>query len=477
MVTPAYHTYTASALLAGLREGSWSSETLTAYFLERIAEHNPSLHAVHALNPQALAQARELDKKRQQGEALGPLAGLPMTLKDAFACLDMPTSYGMWLYAWKKRGWDCQLVAALRQAGVVFLGHSAAPTGSFDWNCVNQIYPACVNPHDPERIPGGSSGGAAAALAAGLTPLELGSDAAGSIRYPAHCCGVYGLRTSDGWLPTHDLGPAHNRGFRNIAVAGPMANTLDDLQLLTQVLASAFPDSRLKPAHPPEGILRVAYCTGLSDWPPDPETQALMQQWLKTLNPEGVELIEAAPELPLNALNADWAAIMGYEMAHTLPATLPSTLKQTALDQLLFKKLGPGWLRQGMCKGIGLSKAEYLAALARCRSFQNSIDSFFKAVDLWVLPVSASAALKHTDCGKIFQSHLGDVSYSDYISSYLCATALMGTPSLSVPIGKTTAGLPIGLQVHGPRFGDLRLLAQLARLQTNAFASPTNPEP
>jgi amidase len=150
---------------------------------------------------EALLQAKESDARRAAGSPLSCLDGLPMTIKDAIRIKDRPTTYVMWpLRNYRPRS-DSQLIKVLRSSGIVFLGRSAVPTAAFDWNCRNLVYPECVNPFDPQRTPGGSSGGAAAALAKGFTPLELGSDLGGSIRYPAHCCGVYGLRTTDGWLP------------------------------------------------------------------------------------------------------------------------------------------------------------------------------------------------------------------------------------------------------------------------------------
>lgn len=464
----------AGRLIAGLQTGEWCSEELTAHFLERITRLNPRLHAIHSLNPDALAQARQLDARRSRGEDVGALAGLPMSIKDAFAVAGLRSTYGLAAYAWHRPRRDCRLVAALREAGAIFLGRSAVPTASFDWNTRNQVFPACVNPYAADRTPGGSSGGAAAALAAGLTPLELGSDAGGSIRYPAHCCGVWGLRTSDGWLPFADIGPGRT-GFRYFAVAGPMARRLEDLVLLTEVLARAFPDSRLRPAAAESRPKRVAYSFELLGLQPDADTRAAMQAWLAQLRHQGLELIETTPPLDFASLMNDWGPLLGHEMARSLPP-MPRALGIQLMDLQAIRRLGTGRIRDGVLKGMALSEGAFLAALARCRSAQNRLDRFFQAFDAWVLPVSPAPAVCLRDSGKVLETHAGAVPYAEFIGRYLCPTVLLGTPALTAPIGQSSAGLPIGVQIHGPRFGDLRLLAQWQSLLSGLPSlSPSGP--
>jgi amidase len=151
------------------------------------------------------------------GQAFSALDGIPMTIKDTIRVKGYPSPYGTWFMRNYVPKADSRIVAALRASGLVILGRTAMPTAAFDWNCRNQVYPECVNPIDPENTPGGSSGGAAAALASGMTPLDLGSDVAGSIRYPAHCCGVFGLRMTDQWLPIDDVGAENSpSGVRQI---------------------------------------------------------------------------------------------------------------------------------------------------------------------------------------------------------------------------------------------------------------------
>lgn len=473
-----FHTYSATALVEGLQSQKWSSETLTRYFLQRIETFNPDLHAIHFVNARAIAEAQAMDARRAQGESLPPLAGLPMTLKDAFAVAGERTTYGLWLYKNHHSKKDAQVVASLKGAGLIFLGRSAVPTASFDWNCRNQLFPECVHPEQPDYSPGGSSGGAATALVAGLTPLELGSDLGGSIRYPAHCCGIYGIRLSEGWVPFGDVGPNGQSSFRHLGACGPMANHLSDLSLVLDLFAKDFPDSRLKPlTSAAESLqqkpLRIAYSYDLAGLPCDAATRSALQTQLQRLQslqleagdgPGAIELIEAQPPIDFEALNHAFGEVVGYQYQQMFSRWIPALLKQQALDQVLFKKVGPGWMRDGLLRGLVSREAEFLQALALARSAQQEMDRFFKDVDLWMLPVSASATRLRSESGTRMQTHAGEVTYSDFVGSYLCCTSMLGTPAVTLPMGRDEKQLPLGMQIHGPRFADRQVLALLNTL-------------
>lgn len=461
----AFHTLSVVELLQGLQRKSWSSVALTKYFLDRIDRVNPDLHAVHFVYAeQALAEAKRFDTRRVAGEALPPLAGLPMTLKDAFALKGQRSTYGALPFAFHRPANDAACVASLKRAGVVIMGRTAVPTASFDWNCRNQLFPECRHPLVPEYSPGGSSGGAAAALVAGLTPLELGSDLGGSIRYPAHCCGVYGLRLSEGWVPFTDVGPHGRSGFQYFGVCGPLARHLGDLQPLLEWFARDFPDSRLKPVQSLDRPLRIAYTPELAGVQSDEVTQHALNQRMARWAEQGHQCVPAHPPLDFEALNHCFSQVVGIQYQDLL-AFLPAALQRQALDTFLFKKVGPGWMRDGILRGLRQSQTDLLRLLARVRSVQNQMDRFFANYDLWVLPTSPGVTRLRQESGHMMQTHLGDMSYSDFVGSYLCGTSALGTPALALPVSQDTQGLPVGLQVHGPRFGDRQLLHLLLRLE------------
>jgi len=233
----------ASALEAAraIRKRQVSSVELTQHILKRIDQHNPSLNAIITLvRDKALARARAADKAMAGGQCWGPLHGVPITIKDSFEIAGVRTAAGAPSLADYVPKEDAVAVSRLRAAGAVILGHTNVPTMLSDWQSYNKIFGTTNNPWDLKRTPGGSTGGGAAALAAGLSYLSVGSDIGGSIRVPAHFCGVYGHKPTLNVIPLrgHIPPPPGMRPFPlgDLPVAGPLARSAADLQLALQVL-------------------------------------------------------------------------------------------------------------------------------------------------------------------------------------------------------------------------------------------------
>ena len=462
---PDFGQLSAAQLSTGLSIGSWTSVELTRYFLDRIAALNPGIHAVVGIEAdQALEQARQSDRRRAAGAPLGPLDGIPMTIKDAFRIKGYLSTYGYLMFKNYRPQNDCKLVRVLRDCGVVLIGRTAVPTGVFDWNCKNQIHRECVNPIDRSRTPGGSSGGAAAALAAGLTPLELGSDMNGSIRYPAHCCGIYGLRTTDGWLPIEDIGPeAFPAAFRHIATCGPMARNPQDIDLMLAAFERSFP----LPAAPsePKQKLNIACSHQITGLNTDQSTSDLFARMQSRLSDQGHSLSEIEPPFDWDSLYRDWGLIAGHEYTALIPRMLRCNWFMRLYANLVFQtRLGPGAFSEYFKLGMTSSTAQYEAALQRRQQTYADVDQFFSNYDLWMLPVSPSAAIPLSLCGKRIPTDSGEVEYLRYLGSYLGPTAMLGTPALAVPVGRDRNGLPVAVQIHGARFSDRRLVQTVARL-------------
>ncbi len=472
-----FHRQSATSLAQGLRSGRWTSVALTEHFLGRIREIDPKIHAVpYIFAREALAQARESDARRAAGNALSEIDGLPMTIKDAMRMKGAHSTYGAWLLRTYRPTRDSQLIDILRKSGVVFLGRTAVPTWSFDWNCKNALYPECVNPHDPSRTPGGSSGGSAAAVAAGLTPLELASDVCGSIRYPAHCCGIYGLRTTDGWLPIDDFGPeAFGILFRQLLTLGPMAAHLEDLDLLLERFASRIPERKGTSAARTAGAMKIAYSRELLGVCPEPSSAALFDRFLKCLDAQGHTLVEACPPFDFDALYREWGLIAGYENASALPWIVRRTpLLAFHNWWMLTRRFGRGPFPTHFKNGMFASEAEYADACARRAIFLETVDRFFSDYTLWVLPVSPSAAIPLAWCGKTIRTTEGEFDYSTYLGSYLGPTTVLGTPVLTCPIGVDHDQMPIGVQIHGPRFSDRWLVRTAMEFRACFQARPVS---
>ena len=446
----------AADLLAALRAGTVTSAGLVEAFLGRIARLDPHLHAVVRLHPDARRQAAAADAARARGEPLGPLHGLPLTIKDGFRVGGVRTTFGVPGAPLITQPGDCEVVRRVRAAGAVVLGRTALPLAMFDWQCRTPLRAECNNPLDPRRTPGGSSGGSAAALAAHLTPLEIGSDLAGSIRYPAHCCGVTSLRASVGLLPISDIGPDGRTPTAPSAVSvGPMARTLADLRLLAEVML-ADDDRNKAPPPPPGDRLRVAVTPRPTDVVPDDATLAALDRFADRLRAAGhaVTVLDAPP-FPFADGFALWGLLVGAEMRRAMPLPLRvAPVNRLAAHFLVTHRLGRGRMSDWTLRGVRATPADYRAGLARQAELRERVAAFFGRFDLWALPVSPGPALVRQPLGRPIRHRGEAVPYADYLGGYLCPTAVVGTPAVTFPVGAGEGGMPVGVQVHAARFAD-----------------------
>jgi len=425
-------------------------------FLDRIARHDHRVRAVADLDPAgALRQAEAADRAVADGLPLGPLHGVPMTIKDGFRVAGSRSSFGLPHLKLYRPSADCEVIARLRRAGAVILGRTAVPFACFDWQCRPPLARECVNPLDPARTPGGSSGGAAAALAARFTPLELGTDVAGSIRYPAHCCGVFGLRTTVGLVPAADIGPPPGKPlFPSVLSVGPMARSVGDLGLL---LSALLPDRDDREATPSVGgRLRVAVTPSVEGAVPDTASAAALAGFAGRLADAGHEVaVLDRPPFDFEEGYAVWGLVAGFEMRQQFPAPLRNGLAMRAFAAwFLNYRLGGGPLTTHFRRGLLASEAEYREGLARRDELVRAVDAFLSRYDLWVLPVSPGVAIRRQRPGRPIRTTTSLVPYSRFLGQYLCPTAAVGTPALVVPAGLGEGGLPVGVQVHGPWFSD-----------------------
>jgi amidase len=458
----------AKALVTGLQSGRWTSVELTQHFLDRIEKEDPKVHAIpFVFRSEALLQAKESDGRRAAGSPLSCLDGLPMTIKDAIRIKDRPTTYGMWPLRNYRPKSDSELIKVLRSSGIVFLGRSAVPTAAFDWNCRNLVYPECVNPFDPQRTPGGSSGGAAAALAKGFTPPELGSDLGGSIRYPAHCCGVYGLKTTDGWLPNGDAGPeASSTAPLQLLSFGPMARYLEDLDLLLERFAAAFICQEPSRSDGAGGPFKIAYSQDLLRMSPEPSTEKLFETFRSRLATKGHSLAESQPALDFDGLYHDWGIIAGHEYSKLIPGTIRNAFTKRAWAWwILNRRLGSGPFTDHFKRGMLSTETDYQQACERRKTIFDVLDGFFRTYDFWILPVAPSSAIPRSMCGRRIKTANGLIEYSRYLGSYIVPTTTLGTPVLTYPIGFDDAKMPVAVQIHGPRYSDRWLVKAAARLE------------
>lgn len=441
--------YLAAHVLArAIAGGSLSSREITRELLDRIASVGAPLNAVIELDAErALAAAASVDARVAAGGPLGPLAGVPVTVKEAFAVAGLPTTAGLPELAGRRAAADAPAVAALRNAGAVILGTTNVPTLLADLQCDNPVYGRTTNPWDTDRSPGGSSGGSAAALAAGLSPLELGSDLGGSIRVPAAWCGVYGLRPSNGLISKRGHLPWPLDGLLEpaMSVAGPMARNVADLALAFQILSGTTPGPALSPRFP-HG-LRIAVWSQAPGAPADQETRACLARARKALDEAG-------------ARTEDFIAPVAAEAALTLANRL--------IDAEICRSSPPG---------AGPRLQDHMEDQEQQLRIAQTWDEAFELFDAVLCPAVPVAALPHDDRPRAQRSVLIDnVSYDHYaLGAWSLLTSLPRLPSITFPAGLGgQTGLPIGLQLVGRYRADHALLGLAATVDevVNGWRAP-----
>jgi len=439
----------AHRLAAAIRAGELSSRAVLDEYLARLDRFNPQLNAVVTVDPDSARRAADAaDAASVRGEDLGPLHGVPMTIKDSFDTAGLRTTCGH--PEWDRvPAHDAVAVARLRGAGAVIFGKTNVPTRTANWQTANPIFGATNNPWDTARSPGGSSGGAAAALAAGLTALELGSDIAGSIRVPANWCGVCGHKPSWGIVPQrgHLPPPPGSLIDTDLGVMGPMARDVADLQLTLDLLAG--------PDGPPADGWRL-------DLPP-PRAPELSQLRVATwLDDPAYPVYEDVRTVLESAARAVYDA--GAQRVDTPP---PTTLEElVGLHQILLYPL--------MEPSSDLSHRQWLAADARRQQLRARLAEYFTGVDVLLTPVTVAPAIPH-DHREFLDRTLGDGnrSYLDLFGWIGLATVAY-LPATVVPVGRTSAGLPVGVQIVGPYLHDRTTLAAARAIEEllGGFVAP-----
>jgi aspartyl-tRNA(Asn)/glutamyl-tRNA(Gln) amidotransferase subunit A len=457
------------------QRGGASAESIASACLERIRSVDDRVHAYsHVEESAVLEQARRVDAKRRAGQPLGPLAGVPIALKDNLCTLDAPTTCGSRMLRRFRPPYDAHVVAALRKADAVLLGKTNLDEFAMGSSTENSAFGPTRNPWDTERTPGGSSGGSAAAVAAGEAPIAVGSDTGGSIRQPAAMCGVVGLK------PTY--GRVSRRGLiafgSSLDQIGPIAQDVADCALLLEVIAghdAQDPTSAERPvpaysqclesavAPLTVGVVSEHFGDGL-----DPAVASAVRDAIRVFERLGADVKEI--QLP----HSEYAVAVYYliataEASSNLARYDGAHFGQRAdkfdnLIDMVSQSRGKGFgseVKRRIMLGTyalsaGYKDAYYLRALKVRRLIKNDFDAAFQQCDVLVGPTAPTPAFK-----------LGD-KVSDPLAMYLSdvftiGANLAGIPAISIPCGFTQTGLPIGLQIQAPAFDEEKLL-RVARM-------------
>ncbi len=468
----------AGQIAADLRAGAYTSRALVEAYIARIEAWAQTINAVVVERfAAARAEADAADAALRAGAATGSLHGVPITIKESFDFAGLPSTFGHPERAGHRAGAHALVVSRLLAAGAIVLGKTNVPKDLADWQSFNAIYGETKNPWDLERSPGGSSGGSAAALASGLSALELGSDIAGSIRVPAAYCGVWGHKPTFGVVPMRGHGLAERSAPADILVAGPLARSAYDLELALSIVAGADVCEtdywRLAlPSEPRQALsqFRIAVVGTDPHFPVDASIQTALAQLSEALADAGGQVV-IAPKLPLpsqQTYSLFITLLRGATSARLNAAQLAEVRQRAA--QFAPDDVGYDAL---MHRGLSISHWDWLAAHDRRRVLRDAWRAFFQTYDALICPITTTPAFPHMfGVPKIEQMLVVDGSQRPASDTYywIGLPSVAYLPATAIPIGQTADGLPVGAQIIGPEGADQRCL-RLAQLIETAYRS------
>jgi amidase len=439
--------------------------------LERIARYNPPLNAyVTVAAEQTRAAARQAEHALMQGRSLGPLHGIPVSVKDLTLTAGLRTTYGSQIYADFVPNEDALIVQRLKRAGAILLGKTNTPEFGAGANTYNALFGATHNPWKPALTCGGSSGGAAVALATGMGPLATGTDLGGSLRIPASFCGVVGFRTTPGLVPTY---PAE-LGWDTLTVQGPMTRTVADTALMLTVIAG--PDERVPLSYPVESnaFIEAVQRPQLSGWrvawspdlggllPVDHRVKAAVEAATRVFADLGCEVTQATP---------DFSGVR--EIIHVTRAAGMITRHGEKLAQ--WREVMNPNLVWNIEQGAQLSARDWGRAEQQRTQLWQRVQAFFQHYDLWLTP---TVAILPFPVEQSYPTEINGCTAEAYTDWFLFTYAITvtGLPAISVPCGWTPDGLPVGLQIVGRRRAEAAVLRAAAAYEAAAPWTDRTPE-
>jgi amidase len=463
-------TFLSATQLAGLvRSRKIGALELLDHFIARTEQHDPRINAVVVRDfDRARTTARALDT---QADKSAPLFGVPMTAKESFDVAGLPSTRGHQEAKDKPVQKSSIPVRRLEEAGAVLFGKTNVPVDLADWQSYNPVYGTTSNPWNADHTPGGSSGGSAAALAAGLTGFEIGTDIGGSIRVPAHYCGVYGHKPTHALLPNYGDPATSSAAGTDISVLGPMARSASDLGVALEILAGPDPDETAMTVNLPAPRftslkqLRVAVWAEQPGQVTDRETTAKLLELADALEREGVTISRTARpsfdpteayHLFLQLLDSAWSSRISEEV-------LAAKRKRVAALAATANSADDIMMRM-----VDVTHRTWLGLNEKRFQWRRAWSAFFREWDVLLCPVIATPALPHRQDGATWERKITvdgkEIAYNDM----LFWPGLIGgyhLPSTVAPMGFTKAGLPLGVQIAGPIYGDRSTIAVAALLE------------
>jgi amidase len=454
---------TAAEMAAAIHKKTISARELLELTLQRIDAINPALNAiVWQLREPALARAAEADQALARGRVLGPLHGVPITIKDSFAYRDSPSTWGLPDLAHAMSPRTAIAIERLESAGAIVVGKTNVPVMLSDWQTYNPVYGVTNNPWDRSRTPGGSTGGGAAAVATGMGALTMASDISGSIRIPAHFCGIYGHKPSLSVVSTdgHQPGPWDGAPgpLMDLAVVGPLARDARDLALALDILAGPNGDDakawtlRMPAArHTRLKDFRIGYVVDDPVAPIASDVRTVYESLISKLSKTGATIQEGWPAgVDLRGVSETYGFLLMSLVTADFTGKKPSKFDHAR------------WLRETMQR----------------LAFRAVWQKYFESVDVFLLPSSFTAAFPHDHSEPIEKRTVktpeGMRPYVQNAAYWISIASLSGLPATVAPIGLTDGGLPVGIQILAPMWEDgtsIEFAALLSEV-TDGFVEP-----
>jgi len=446
----------ATELARRIRDKEVSPVEVMRAHLGQIAAVNPKLNAIVTIADDALDRARAAEQALMKGEAVGPLHGVPFTCKDSVDVAGVRTTSGSLLFEHRIAEHDAAAVARLKHAGAIFMAKTNTPEFTLWWQTDNRVFGRTNNPWNTDLIPGGSSGGEAAALATGMTPLGVASDVGGSLRMPAHYCGVVGFKPTHGRVPLTGLFPDI---LPRTSHTGPMARTVRDIALALRLMSG--PDGvdpycmpMALPAMPAADrplTLHVGWLADGAFAPMDPGIRAVVEKAADRLRLAGCSVEHVSlPVLETHDVLAVSATMGNLETGYYFESIIRG--RESELSDVMRKRLTGPWP----------DIRDYAAALAALEDIKRGIAAYFQSYDLLLCPTMPTTAYPHDQRELTID---GVTIRTPRKLKTVIPWDLTGSPAISVPFGMSAGGLPIGVQLVGRHFEETVVLQAALALE------------
>ena len=464
---------------AAIRDRKISSVELTQHTIGRIDKFQPKLNAyVYQMREEALERARQADEEVAHNTARGVLHGVPINVKESFGVQGRPCTWGITVFKDARAQRHSTPVRRLLDAGAVLLGATNVPVNLKDHQSFNHIYGRTSNPWDLGRSPGGSSGGSAASLAAGMTFFSIGSDIGGSIRVPAAFCGIYGHKPTldivdmSGHLPA---GIHQDPGFSTLlAVGGPMARTAEDLEAGLRILAGPDPSNAKafqwalpRPRHQNLRDYRIGYVLEDPIVPVSAETQAVLESAVRACEKAGAKVKAGWPEGFVFAELLDTYLFMLGAFDFSM---IPRDQQKLAREQMEQQS-------DPISKGALGSFTEWQGRNLKRLAYRSMWEKLFESIDVFLMPTASTTAYPHNPAqleARVIPTPEGNTVPAMDLLKYISPATLTGCPATTAPAGLSRSGLPVGLQIVGPYLEDATPIAfaELLAREIGGFRSP-----